>query len=398
MSSNIFPTLAGVQMGVERSVFYDTVIQREASGRELRIARQTSPRYRYRLSFDFLRQDSAGDEAATLQGFYLANSGPYDSFLFLDPYDSTVTNQQFGHGDTTTAAFRLQRTVGGTVSDLFGTWPVYTYSRTNLCTYSQAFDNAAWTKSDCTVGANEEIAPDGGGKTVDKLKETSSTSTHYVYTAGYMAPGAACVFSVYAKAAERSRLRLALGGANYADFNLSTVTTSNPTNCTPTITSIGDGWYRCSIYYSSSPGSVQAGVFILNNSGLSSYTGVAGEGLYVWNAQVETGATATRPIGTVTAVVTARPSFWPGGTDGYEPITYPLWRSVSVNKNGVATTAWTHGANGVITFTSAPSATDELYWSGSFYRVVRFDADTLDLQRRHSRIWKASVDLVSLIS
>jgi hypothetical protein len=397
MSSNIFPTLAGVQMDVGRSVFYDTVVQREASGRELRIARQSSPRYRYRLNFDFLRQDSSGDEAATLQRFFMAHSGPYDSFLFLDPYDSTVTNQQFGQGDATALAFRLQRTVGGVVSDVFGTWPVYTYSRTNLCTYSQAFDNAAWTKVDCTIGADEAITPDGA-KTADKIKETTATGSHYIYTAGYMAPGAACVCSVYAKAEERDQLRLALGGSNYASFNLTTVTTSGEVGCTPSITSVGNGWYRCAIYIGSSPGSVQAGVYLLNGSGTVSYTGTTGSGLYAWNVQVETGAAATRPIGTVTAVVTARPSFWPGGTDGYEPITYPLWRSVSVNKNGVATTAWTTGANGIINFTAAPSATDELYWTGSFYRVVRFDADTFDMQRRYSRVWKASVDLVSLIS
>jgi hypothetical protein len=52
--------------------------------------------------------------------------------------------------------------------------------RTNLLTYSENFDNAAWGKQSVTVNANAAIAPDGT-LTADKLIESTTNAVHYVY-------------------------------------------------------------------------------------------------------------------------------------------------------------------------------------------------------------------------
>ncbi len=106
MSTSIYPTLAGSLITVDRTTFYDTTVQRESSGRELRVSRQSAARYRYSISYDFLRQDfSGGDELATLSNFYATHRGGWDSFLYSDPKESTYAGAFLGTGDGTTTVF-----------------------------------------------------------------------------------------------------------------------------------------------------------------------------------------------------------------------------------------------------------------------------------------------------
>lgn len=107
MSSSTFPTLAGAQIEVERTPFYSTNVQTEASGRELRAAWLAAPRYRYRISYDFLRQDAGGDEAATLLNFFITHKGSFESFLFTDPHDGATVRVRFASDE-----LPLQRRVG----------------------------------------------------------------------------------------------------------------------------------------------------------------------------------------------------------------------------------------------------------------------------------------------
>lgn len=125
MSASIFPTLAGSEIEIDRSPIYDTTVQRESSGRELRIARQSAARYRYRVRYDFLRQDSGGDEFGTLMTFYATHRGSWDSFLFTDPKDSAVTTASFGTGDGTTTIFYLRDEMGDRIGACNGTPAIY---------------------------------------------------------------------------------------------------------------------------------------------------------------------------------------------------------------------------------------------------------------------------------
>lgn len=111
MSSAVFPDLPGIDIKVRKSPIWSTEIQRAVSGKELRAAFFSYPLYRFQVSFEVLRSGSLG-ELESLIGFFNLRRGRYDNFLFTDPEDSSVTNQQFGTGDGTTAAFQLIRTYG----------------------------------------------------------------------------------------------------------------------------------------------------------------------------------------------------------------------------------------------------------------------------------------------
>jgi uncharacterized protein (TIGR02217 family) len=72
------------------------------------------------LSFDLLRAD-ATVELQTLAGFFLARSGAFDSFLFNDVTDNSVTDQQIGLGTGSLLTFQLVRTYGGFIEPIQNT-------------------------------------------------------------------------------------------------------------------------------------------------------------------------------------------------------------------------------------------------------------------------------------
>jgi len=77
------------------------------------------PRYRYKLSFTVLRQTTGFTEFSTLVGFFNARNGSFDSFLYTDPDDNTVTAQVLGIGDGSNKLFQLVRTFGGFVEPVY---------------------------------------------------------------------------------------------------------------------------------------------------------------------------------------------------------------------------------------------------------------------------------------
>lgn len=194
-----------------------------------------------------------------------------------------------------------------------------TYAPNNLVTFSEQFDNAAWVKTGATVSANVAIAPNGT-TTADKLVEDGTTGLHRVDVPYTVVSGLTYVVSVYAKAAEASRLQIV--GAGFAAqgfsavFNVSSGTVQINTGSRGTIQSVGDGWYRCSIWVVSS---VTTGfsLQITDNSGNQSYTGTPGNGLLLWGAQVEQVTYQTTP-GTYVATTS---SAYQGPRFDYDPVT-----------------------------------------------------------------------------
>lgn len=129
MSNEIFPALPGLRWGVRRTPEWNTTRKSSVTGREYRAANMIYPKWRYRLGYEFLRDKRAGvDELRRLVGFFNARRGGFDSFLFTDPDDSSVTAQSFGLGNGVTTQFQLMRTFGGfdePVYDLNGAPQIY---------------------------------------------------------------------------------------------------------------------------------------------------------------------------------------------------------------------------------------------------------------------------------
>ncbi len=118
MGNAIFPTLAGLGWNVRRTPQWKTRVQEAISGKEVRIADWSFPRWQWELTYDFLRGDAAHAEFQALAGFFNQRQGMFDSFLYQDADDNAVTGQQLGIGDGATTGFQLVRALGGFVEPI----------------------------------------------------------------------------------------------------------------------------------------------------------------------------------------------------------------------------------------------------------------------------------------
>ena len=161
-------------------------------------------------------------------------------------------------------------------------------SRTNLLTYSEQFDNAAWAKTETTVIANATIAPDGTS-TADKVIPSTNSSVDHSVNSGSVTVGTTYAVSVYAKSVGYNYLfirGLGLGGSGGARFNLNTGTVEGVANySSASIQSVGNGWYRC---IAIGTASAVTGVYfnISNTATQLAYSGDGTSGIYLWGAQL----------------------------------------------------------------------------------------------------------------
>lgn len=178
----------------------------------------------------------------------------------------------------------------------------------NLLTYSQDFDNAAWSKSGASVVANSQVAPDGT-TTADAIIGTASGYTQYVQIAWPTSAGISAAssttytYSIYLKAGSISSVRFYVfnttGGANiYGTFDLSAISAvAGGTASTPTvsITDVGNGWRRCIVTGNLNGSTGQtANVVIYADNG----------SFYAWGVQVEQRSSATAYTPTTSAPIT----------------------------------------------------------------------------------------------
>lgn len=164
----------------------------------------------------------------------------------------------------------------------------------NLLTRSEEFDNAAWATINASVTADQIANPVDGLTTADQIFETADAGSHAFYrgfTGGRI--GSIMTLSVFAK--DNNRQYICLSGNDAvvnpnATFDLTNGTITNKSGSTlldASITSFGDGWYRCSITFTRS-GVFNYNMIYLNNSSgaIGSYAGDTGKSVYIFGAQL----------------------------------------------------------------------------------------------------------------
>jgi hypothetical protein len=169
----------------------------------------------------------------------------------------------------------------------------------NLLTYSNTFTNVLWVKNSCTITANSIISPDGT-QNASKLVEGTANDSHHIYQNAISS--GQNTFTFYAKQGERKFVYA------YADnvaqgkcFDLENGTLGVNIIAAPlnsSITSVGNGWYRCSITISITATALRIGACSAN--GTFSYLGNGTSGIYIYGAQLDLGSTATEYFPTTT--------------------------------------------------------------------------------------------------
>ena len=178
-------------------------------------------------------------------------------------------------------------------------------SRTNLFTYSEQFNESAWSKTRITVSANSITAPDGT-LTADKIIENVGSSQDYILNRSVTSLVATYTYSFFAKAGERKHIRISRSTGNQTTFtHYYTLEDSGTATGGGNIESYANGWYRC--YGQTEVTSAGTAGFALrleNSSTNSIYDGDGTSGIYLWGAQYEQGAFVASYIPTTTASVT----------------------------------------------------------------------------------------------
>lgn len=174
-------------------------------------------------------------------------------------------------------------------------------ARYNLLTYTEQFDNAAWTKSNTTVAANSTTAPDGSS-TADTLTAATTGNLRILrrQNAGLVA-NTAFTYAVYIKKNTTDWVALRfwdVGSGTAAWFNINTgVTGTVQTGCTASITDAGNGWYRCSITRTMAGSIAFNECDIMVSSADNSDAATAGDSIFLWGADLRPASQATGLIG-----------------------------------------------------------------------------------------------------
>lgn len=238
----------------------------------------------------------------------------------------------------------------------------------NLLTYSEQADNAAYVKNSITVTANSTTAPDGTA-TADTLSETASTTDHYIRQSLSVTSGVQYSFSTFAKKGTRSFIQLSLPSTGfstkYANFNLNNCSTGTVgSGVIASTTQALDGWCRVEIKATATGTASTQVYYTIVTTGEApyseSYLGVVSNNLYVWGMQAR--------------LATSRPDYIQSVASSVSSV--PTLGANSVTANALATDAVTEVKDGILGAT-AEGAYGASTFGGYIEKIKKYVANKL---------------------
>ena len=168
-----------------------------------------------------------------------------------------------------------------------------------------------------------------GTMTADKLVENTAAGNHVVQEIASFTTGTTYSYSVYAKAGERTSIRLLLSTTAFGvtiiwRFNLINGTTTpiaGTSGTTATMTNVGNGWWRCAVitFAATATATSSPQIYLENESNLASYTGDGTSGIYVWGAQLSDSASLDQYVNNPVAAPSSTAYYGP--RFDYDPVT-----------------------------------------------------------------------------
>jgi hypothetical protein len=238
--------------------------------------------YNFKLSFEYCLLEPMDLVTVTDSGLGLTNVAIRITAIEEDDAGLlSVTAEEFPGGTATAVQYPVQHKMPNSTNQ------AVVPARVNAPTIFEP--PAALTGGVAQVWA----AVSGGVATAYKLAEDSSTSLHTA-TQAMVSPRAVndtISFSIYAQAVERNKIRVAgdTGTATIGcEFDLTAGVAKTPdAGITATsITAAGGGWFQVSISYLMATASAPTIRVQLEASfGSNSYSGVTGDGVYLWGAE-----------------------------------------------------------------------------------------------------------------
>jgi hypothetical protein len=261
--------------------------------KQFNVARAVSKAVRPETGNPFLTETAL--RALSPSGYYLTTYAP-----LVDNLDLLI-----GEGE-----IQFSRASSGTFVDPRSGLIKYSPggSVTNLLTYSEQFDNAAWNGS-TTVTANQTTSPDGV-VTADLLIPAAGTNVAGVNQVLTPTLDTTYAASIYVKAKEYDECFIQFRSFHAAGwktvvFDLSTGTiTSDNTGGLAHIEPLSDGWYRCSSSITTDQSVSSGVVFGPASGGLINITHNGTDGIYIWGAQLKVGTFANGYVPTTTTSAT----------------------------------------------------------------------------------------------
>ena len=238
------------------------------------------------LAMDFAANDFLlnGTHYGSLTSFLTAASGTFTRGSTATYYDASGVLQTAASGVARVDYVPATGVLKGLLLES---------SSSNLQTYSETIDNAAWGKSAITVTANATNSP--AATTTAELAVPNTTNTYHSLNTGNKTTTASSYYtaSIYAKPAgyTYAYINLTDPANHYAVFDISACTVGliGASVTSTSAQSVGNGWCRISVTAQVSGTTANAAYHVTGGNNTSSFAGNGTSGIYFWGAQFEAG-------------------------------------------------------------------------------------------------------------